>query len=76
MAKQNVPWLIYTGDALSVLGDEDAQAVIEAATLNPPSGEWWLLGPYAETKFRAEMYVRASNDMTMENGKYLVFWIF
>lgn len=68
MAKLNVPFLIYTGDALSVLGNEDAQAVIESATLNPPSGEWWLLGPYGETKFRAEMFVRASNDMPMEDG--------
>lgn len=72
MIKESIRWLVYVGDAISVIGtDEDAQQPVEQGTLDPPSCKQWILGAYGEAKFRAEEIVRRQNGKQLDNGGFL-----
>uniref|UniRef100_A0A915KKH4 3-beta hydroxysteroid dehydrogenase/isomerase domain-containing protein n=1 Tax=Romanomermis culicivorax TaxID=13658 RepID=A0A915KKH4_ROMCU len=67
----NVPYLIYTSDAMGSLASEDSQAMSELAIGDGPASKSFILDAYGETKCSAQRLVRLSNGKSLKNGKPL-----
>ncbi len=70
MKAANVGKLVFVSDAMASIGwNDNSMMAMEIRSLSAPSSGHWMLGPYGETKFRAEEIVRSANGESMENGK-------
>ncbi|XP_028968164.1 3 beta-hydroxysteroid dehydrogenase/Delta 5--_4-isomerase type 1 [Galendromus occidentalis] len=64
--EQNVPYLVFTSTAYTVIGANHIFYGTETTTFKPRS---FLMGSYAETKFRAEQLVLQANSRALRDGE-------